>query len=164
MTMPTATSPEYQPQPPHPVGSATEAEQLVGHLSEAMDALLGVVEEETTLVRAGRLYDAARLEPRKAELSRTYLADATRIKASLPYLSQALPQVAAVLRQRHDTFHAVLQINLTVLATAHAVSEGIIRGVSTELARRASPQTYGASGQATAPKLSGSPLMLARML
>jgi hypothetical protein len=34
------------------------------------------------------------------------------------------------LRRKHDELHALLRINLTVLATAHAVSEGIIRGVA----------------------------------
>jgi hypothetical protein len=38
-----------------------------------------------------------------------------------------------------------------VLATAHAVSEGIVRGVSAEAQRRSMPQTYTASGQRTAP-------------
>ena len=42
-------------------------------------------------------------------------------------------------------------MNLTVLATAHAVSESIMRGVSAELARKATPQAYGASGRATRP-------------
>ena len=55
------------------------------------------------------------------------------------------------LRQRHDLFRAVLQMNLTVLATAHAVSESIMRGVSSELARKATPQGYGASGRAATP-------------
>jgi hypothetical protein len=38
-----------------------------------------------------------------------------------------------------------------VLATAHAVSEGIIRGVSGEMARRQTPSTYGASGRTNTP-------------
>jgi hypothetical protein len=45
----------------------------------------------------------------------------------------------------------MLQINLTVLATAHAVSEGIVRGVNTEIQRRNIPNTYTASGQRAAP-------------
>ena len=40
--------------------------------------------------------------------------------------------------QCHNTFRDLLQTNLTVLATAHAVSEGIIRGVSGELCTQAS--------------------------
>ena len=55
------------------------------------------------------------------------------------------------LHQRHDLFHALLQINLTVLATAHAVSEGIMRGVHDEVTRKSAPQTYGASGRPAAP-------------
>jgi hypothetical protein len=52
-----------------------------------------------------------------------------------------------------------------VLATAHAVSEGIIRGVSDELARKRAPQTYGASGRANAPSpQAGQPLAVCRTL
>ena len=112
-----------------------------------MDALLGTVEEETALVRAGKLAEAAKLEAAKTELSRMYVADTARIKASQVYLDRVTPAMAAELRQRHDLFRAVLQMNLTVLATAHAVSESIMRGVSAELARKATPQGYGASGR-----------------
>ncbi len=55
------------------------------------------------------------------------------------------------LRRHHDTFRAMLQINLTVLATAHAVSEGIVRGVNTEMQRKNIPNTYTASGQRATP-------------
>jgi hypothetical protein len=52
-----------------------------------------------------------------------------------------------------------------VLATAHAVSEGIVRGVSDELARKAAPQTYGSSGRANAPgKSATAPLAVSRSL
>src|SRR5262249_27560191 len=50
-----------------------------------------------------------------------------------------------------DVFRPLLQINLTVLATVHAVSEGIVRGVAGEMTRKAAPQTYGVSGRAIAP-------------
>jgi hypothetical protein len=45
----------------------------------------------------------------------------------------------------------MLQINLTVLATAHAVSESIVRGVNAEVQRRNIPNTYTASGRRAAP-------------
>jgi hypothetical protein len=52
-----------------------------------------------------------------------------------------------------------------VLATAHAVSEGIIRGVSGELARKQSPSTYGATGRTNAPNNKRSqPLAISRSL
>jgi hypothetical protein len=148
-----------------PVGSSAEAELVITHLMDVMDALLAVIEEETALVRGGKLSQAARLEPSKQELSRLYVADTARLKASQPFLAQALPDVLEGLRKRHDLFHALLQINLTVLATAHAVSEGIMRGVSAELARKATPQGYGASGRAATPSANHrQPLTLSRVL
>ena len=71
----------------------------------------------------------------------------------------------ADLKRRHEDFRALLQINLTVLATAHAVSEGIMRGVSDELARKTAPSTYGATGRANAPGASAAqPLAVSRVL
>jgi hypothetical protein len=151
--------------PPRPVESPAEGEALIKHLFEVMEALLRAVEQETALVRAGKLVEAAKLEPTKTELSNMYVADAARIKANQSYLEQAAPALASELRACHDEFRAVLQMNLTVLATAHAVSESIMRGVSTELARKATPQGYGASGRAAAPPPSSQqPLTVSRVL
>jgi hypothetical protein len=153
------------PEALRPVASPAEAEALIKHLLDVMDALLGTVEEETELVRAGKLNEASKLEPTKAELSRMYIADTARIKASQGYLVRTTPEMIDDLRQRHDEFRALLQMNLTVLATAHAVSESIMRGVSHELARKATPQAYGATGRATAPPVSSQqPLTVSRVL
>jgi hypothetical protein len=52
-----------------------------------------------------------------------------------------------------------------VLATAHAVSEGILRRLAGDLARKASPQGYGASGPTTGPDPKrAAPLALSRTL
>jgi hypothetical protein len=148
-----------------PVASPDEGTALMQHLLDVMEALLRAVEEETELVRAGLLVEAAKLEATKAELSQMYLVDVARIKASQVYLDRVTPKMAAELRQRHDLFRAVLQMNLTVLATAHAVSESIMRGVSNELARKATPQGYGASGRAAVPAAAArQPLTLSRVL
>jgi len=54
---------------------------------------------------------------------------------------------------------------MVVLATAHAVSEGIMRRLSGDLARQASPQVYGASGRAATPNpRHGRPLAVSRSL
>ena len=147
------------------VTNTAEAELLMKHLMDVMDTLLGVVEQETELVRAGNLAGAAKLEASKTELSRLYMLDASRLKASQAFLSRTMPDMFEALRRRHDLFHALLQMNLTVLATAHAVSESIMRGVSDELARRATPHAYGASGRAAVPPQSSlQPLAVSRVL
>lgn len=128
-----------------------EAQDVIAHLGDVMDALVSTVEQETELVRAGRLRDAGRLQQPKTDLARLYAVDVLRLRASRGFLAQVAPEALATLQRRHDSFRALLQVNLTVLATAHAVSEGIIRGVSGELQRKAIPQTYSASGRASVP-------------
>ena len=131
--------------------TTADANELAAHYISVMDALIGVIQQETELVRAGRLAQAAQLEQTKTELSRLYIADTLRLRANRALIEQIAPDTMPELVRRHDDFRALLQINLTVLATAHAVSEGIVRGVSGELARKSAPQTYGASGRANAP-------------
>jgi hypothetical protein len=87
------------------------------------------------------------------------------VKAAKDAIARLAPKALDRLRRRHDTLQGLLQTNLTVLATAHAVSEGIIRGVSGELARKQAPSTYGASGRAQAPSAKASPpLAISRVL
>jgi uncharacterized protein YhaN len=148
-----------------PIESTAEAENLVRHLLAAMDALVATVEQETTLVRAGKLKEAIALETTKSELARLYVSDTAQVKANLPVLSKQIPDLLAALREQHDTFNALLQINLTVLATAHAVSEGLIRGAHSEVAKKNAPQTYGNSGRHTAPpKSAATPVSVSRSL
>jgi hypothetical protein len=155
-------APTANPSPP--IDTLAAAECLIGHLGNVMDALLAHVERETELVREGRISEVARLEPSKAELARLYMADAALVKAHSAFLALKLPARMEELRRRHDTFQALLQINLTVLATAHAVSEGIIRGVAGEMARQTAPKTYGMSGRTNAPRTQAVPVALSRSL
>jgi hypothetical protein len=133
------------------IESAGEAAQFMAQLAELMETLLKIVEEETDHVRAGRLTQASQLERTKTELASQYYAATERLKANVPFLRATLPARLDDLKRRHEMFRALLQINLTVLATAHAVSEGIIRGVAGEMTRKEAPSVYGASGRSTAP-------------
>ena len=116
-------------------------------------------------MRAGRLTAATELSETKLELARLYSAETQRVRTAGGAIAGALPDALDALRKRHAAFQALLQTNLTVLATAHAVSEGIIRGVSGELARKQAPSTYGATGRTNAPPAkAGQPLALSRTL
>jgi hypothetical protein len=150
---------------PAPVKSAAEADALVKHFVDIMDKLIAVVQQETELVRAGRLRESAKVTDLKGSLAGLYVADTLRLRASQSYLATALPDMTIALRVRHEAFRSLLQTNLTVLATAHAVSEGIVRGVSDEMARKSVPQTYGATGRASTPgRNAPPPLAVSRML
>ena len=133
------------------VSTPSDARKLAENLMDAMSALLGVIERETELVRAGKIREAMASEAKKKELSRSYASAVGQLNASQKYLAQTAPELLTTLYRHHDVFRAMLQINLTVLATAHAVSESIVRGVNTEMQRRNIPNTYTAAGRRATP-------------
>ena len=142
---------QQAPAPAPSTATAAEARKLAEDLMDVMSALLGVIERETELVRAGKLREAMAFEPEKTALSRRYVSAVGHLKASQKFLAQSAPDLLPTLHRHHDTFRAMLQVNLTVLATAHAVSEGIVRGVNAEMQRRNIPNTYTAAGKRAAP-------------
>jgi hypothetical protein len=159
------TTAAAQQQPaPQAINTPAEARQLAAHFAQTMEALVEVIEEETRLVRSGHAQATASLEQRKSELSRTYLMQAARAKASRAFMRQHTPDLLTDLRERHERFRALLQINLTVLATAHAVSEGLVRGVSGEMARKSAPQTYTAYGRNASAPAAVPPMAVSRQL
>lgn len=144
--------PEQPPSPlPRLINTAAAAQQVVTFFSGVMDELLAVLEEETALVRAGHVAKAAHLEAKKAQLAGQFFASAERFKANAKFLAQAVPDRFSALQQQYATLQSALQKNLVVLATAHAVAEGIMRRLSGEVSRRAAPQVYGASGRTLGP-------------
>ena len=143
--------PQARPAQTAAISTPVEARKLAESLMDVMSGLLGVIERETELVRAGKIREAMTFEAKKTEFSRRYATTVAHLKASQNYLSQASPELLKTLHRHHDVFRAMLQINLTVLATAHAVSESIVRGVNTEMQRRNIPNTYTAAGRRAAP-------------
>jgi hypothetical protein len=148
-----------------PITTAAEAERAIDDLTALIEKLSGLVEQETTLMHAGQIHTATALEPAKAELASKLIASGERFKASAKFLWQSAPARCTALARVQESFRAVLQRNMIVLATAHAVSEGIMRRLSGDLARKAAPQVYGASGRAMAPNPKhGRPLAISRSL
>src|ERR1700712_107428 len=86
------------------VAPAAEARKLAENLMEAMNALLGVIERETELVRAGKIREAMVLETQKSEFSRRYVGAVTQLKASHKYLTQTKPELLTTLHRHHDVF------------------------------------------------------------
>ena len=143
-----------QPMPAQRAGAApgsAEARKLAEDLMDAMNALLALIERETELVRAGKVREAMTLESKKQELSRNYVGAVSQLKANQTQLAKSAPELLSTLHRHHDAFRAMLQVNLTVLATAHAVSESVVRGVNAEIQKRNVPNTYTAAGRRAAP-------------
>ena len=147
-----------------PIATPKEAEQAIGEMTLLIEKLSAIIEQETVLVRAGKLRSAMALEAPKSQLAGQLFVAGERLKTGTKALG-GIPAHCKELAKVQDNFHALLQKNMVVLATAHAVSEGIMRRLSGDLARKASPQVYGASGRATAPNpRHGRPLAVSRSL
>ncbi len=149
--MRTARRDPTPPPNPRPRPTVPEAQALIADLCTVIAELTALIEQETALVRAARVGEAMRLKERKEELSRKYLSGAAAIQANAAVFAQQLPEPSRDLRRRLEAFEPLLKSNLTVLATAHAVSETIIRTAAAALARKAAPRTYGNSGRPTPP-------------
>ncbi len=145
--------------------TAAEAEAAVAQVAALVAKLRALIEQETALVHAGKVREASALAPQKSELTGNLYVVSERLKANAKFLLRAAPAQAAALHGLQDAFRAVLQRNMIVLATAHAVSEGIVRRLSGDLARKAAPQVYGASGRAVTPRpKDGKPLAISKVL
>jgi hypothetical protein len=147
-----SASRQPRPAPRAPAAQGgSEARKLAQELMDAMNALLGLIEHETELVRAGKLSEAMAFESKKQELSKRYVGAVGQLKANQGPLAKSAPELLSTLHRHHDAFRAMLQVNLTVLATAHAVSESVVRGVNAEIQKRNVPNTYTAAGRRAAP-------------
>jgi DNA repair exonuclease SbcCD ATPase subunit len=149
----------------NPITTKAEAETALDDLSTLFANLSSLLQQETALVRTGKLRKAAEIEPTKKDLATRLYTLGERLKANAKFILQAVPERCAALKEAQEDLRSVLQRNMAVLATAHAVSEGIVRRLSGELTKKAAPQVYGASGRTVAPNPKyGKPLAVSRVL
>lgn len=104
-----------------------------------MDELIQLIEEETHLVREGKMFALRDLEPQKTKAAREFITGLEAVKKIRPALEQHAPEAILRLRRRHSEFRAMLQLNLAALATAREVSDGMLQAIS-------DGQTFGFQG------------------
>ena len=109
------------------VTTPAAAEQTIETVAGVIGRLYDLIERETALVQKGEVHNAAALGPAKAELAGLLFGCSETLKANAAFLLQAAPDSCAALKRAEEAFRAVLQRNLVAIATAHAVSEGIVR-------------------------------------
>jgi hypothetical protein len=138
-----------------------DAEALLSRIGDSMVALVKIFEEETSLMKAGRLVEASALTEEKTALASQYLREIELLKANAPYIGRVAPSLVDELRKAHAAFRDILSLNLRVVATAQSVAESVMRGAANEAARRVAPKGYSADGRTTA-KVPSRPVVLSR--
>ena len=146
----------------NPISTRDEAEILLSRIGETMVALVQVFEDETRLVRAGKLSAAADLVSEKSNLAARYLHEFDAVKTNAKFIRDQVPELVEEMRRAHASFRDILSRNLRTVATAQSVAEGIVRGAAEEASRRASPHGYRADGRTAPAKAADRPVMISR--
>ena len=147
---------------PERVTGRADAEALVAGVLAAMRGLEAALEEETAHVRVGRIRDGLAPEVRKSELAAGYMRALESVKANAVALARFAPDAVEKLKTAHGGFARTVEENRIVLATARAVSEGLVRSLSDEIARASRPASYAPAGPARGAR--AEPLVVSRSL
>ena len=133
------------------------AAELCIRAMTALDQLVAIMNEETTLLRAGRLKDASVLAGEKTTLAQDYVGLVRSIQRQTGRLLKEAPNEVRQLRSGHERLATQMAENLRALSTAKAVTENILTDVAQAVGQASQPRTYGAGGQmaATAPAARG---------
>jgi len=132
---PASRRPPARPEDGYPRGG--DAGALSG-IEATMDALLQLIEAEAALLREGKVFAADEIGPRKSYYAKRYMDELAVLGAIGQSLEDLDPGQMARLRQRHEEFRSILQINLAALATARAMSDSALRAILDN--RRADPR------------------------
>jgi hypothetical protein len=128
------------------IATPEEASRLVKGMLATMQELEKVLQTETAFIREGRIREGLSDETRKTELSSAYISGLESVKSNAIALARYMPDGLEQLKSAHVHFGEVVETNQIVLATARAVSESLVKGISDELSRLNTPQTYGRRG------------------
>ena len=126
------------------------AVELCQMAETALAALVNVMNQETTLLRAGHLRQASILTPDKARLAQDYVGFARTVQRQTERLKREAPQSVERLRQGHEALATQMADNLRVLATARTVTEDILTDVARIVGQQDKAKAYGRAGTITA--------------
>jgi hypothetical protein len=126
------------------------AAELCNLAAGTLDSLVSIMNQETTLLRAGHFRDAGTLTADKTRLAQDYVGLARSVQRQATRLTAEAPEALQRLRAGHERLATQMAENLRVIATARNVTEDLLVDVAEAVGRRASTKTYGATGELAA--------------
>jgi hypothetical protein len=125
------------------------AAELCALAMNTLESLVVILNQETTLLRAGRMRAAGELTAEKTRLAQDYMGFARSVQRQAARLRAEAPALVDDLFARHDRLATQMAENLKVIATARAVTEDLLSDVAKAMTERSRPKTYGANGAIT---------------
>ncbi|KRA45555.1 hypothetical protein [Devosia sp. Root635] len=122
------------------------ADELCRMAEIALAALVDVMNQETTLLRAGHMRQAGTLTPEKTRLAQDYVSFARSVQRQSARLKAQAPDAVERLRLGHERLATQMAENLRVLATARMVTEDLLTDVAKIVGQQNKAKTYGRGG------------------
>lgn len=126
------------------------ADELCRMAEIALSALVDVMNQETTLLRAGHMRQAGTLTPEKTRLAQDYVSFARAVQRQNARLKAEAPAAVERLRLGHESLATQMAENLRVLATARMVTEDLLTDVAKVVGQQNKARAYGRSGAVAA--------------
>lgn len=130
----------------------TAADELCEKAEAALAALVTIMNEETTLLRAGKFRQAGALTANKTQLAQDYVVLARSVQRQSARLREEAPQALERLHQGHESLATQMAENLKVIATAKNLAEDILTDVADSVGQGERTKVYGATGEIARPK------------
>lgn len=140
-----------------PLQSHEEATQLASLLRETLERLSQTLNMETELMKAGKMRQAVDTQVDKARLTETFLKTSERFRSNIKYYRETMPDICRDVQTLHARFCNEVTRNMTALATAKAISEGLIDEIVSAAREHEKPVGYTSIGAATHGKASVAP-------
>lgn len=122
------------------------ASELCQMAEGALAAQVDVMNQETTLLRAGHVRQASLLTPDKTRLAQDYVGFARSVQRQGERLKREAPAAVERLRQGHERLATQMAENLRVLATAKTVTEDLLSDVAKIVGQQDRAKAYGRTG------------------
>lgn len=125
------------------------AVELCRRAMDTLEALVTIMNQETTLLRAGRLKEASTLTGDKTALAQDYVGFVRSIQRQTSRLLKEAPEDVRQLRAGHERLATQMAENLKVLATARNLTDSMLTDVANAVGQKSRAKTYGADGEFT---------------
>ena len=122
------------------------ADELCRMAETALTSLVDVMNQETTLLRAGHMRQAGTLTPDKTRLAQDYVSFARSVQRQNGRLKTEAPAAIERLRRGHESLATQMAENLRVLATARTVTEDLLTDVAKVVGAQNKARAYGRAG------------------
>ncbi|WP_068085695.1 hypothetical protein [Polycladidibacter stylochi] len=128
-----------------------QAEKFCERFEVAMADLLEVIEQETQLLKEGKLDCLNNMEPQKAHAIENYMSGIRLAGQNAIALGNLAPDMIGTMKENHGKLKPLLMTNLQVVSTAKSVTDAVIDTVAEAVGSQLKTAGYNSKGTKTSP-------------